>query len=196
MVKYYSESQILELLNNYFSLFQKQWGDERNLYCEDTQKRIFQYEKDILATFGLPLNSDCYLFLFDRASLCSNHHHNLAWLQRQLSIKADSYFQNSYASMRGKKRTDADPFIVLPELGVPVNSYTLFLYNKMLYNSAIQKTVWHEFAVLKKMNKITDIYLLCFDVNYHKNLIFHKLIEEGLHLLPAYLRWYHSTKQF
>jgi len=90
-----------------------------------------------------------------------------------------------------KNNLDDDPFIALPELGVPVNSYTVFLYSQMLHNKSIQEAVKNEFNILKKTNRITEIYLLCFDVNYHKAPLFHTLIEDGLYLLPAYLRWYH-----
>ena len=194
MVKCYSESQIQQFLESYLSLFQSQWGDDRDFYCEDIQKRIFQYEKDILAAFGLPLNSDCYLFLFDKATLCLNQYYDLQWLYKQLSTKADSYFQHD--CVIEKQGVNADPFIVLPELGVPVNSYTVFLYNQMSHHNISQKTVWNEFNILKTMNRIVEIYLLCFDEYYHKNPLFHKLIDEGFRLLPAYLKWYHNHRKF
>ena len=191
MVICYSKSEIIQLLENYMSLFQSQWGFDRDFYCEDTQKRIFYCEKVILAAFGLPLNSDCYLFLFDKAALCFNHLHSLQWLYKQLSTKADGYFLNNYDNITSKNDSRDNPFTILPGLGVPVNSYTVFLYNQMIQNNTSEKTVWKEFDILKETNKITEIYLLCFDDNYHKNPLFHKLIEEGFHLLPAYLKWYH-----
>jgi len=194
MVKNYSKSQIYQLLENYLSLFQSQWGDDKDLYCDSLQQQIFQYEKDILDIFGLPLNSDCYLFLFDKATLYFLQQHDLAWLYTQLSIKAELYFQNN-CKHRIISGSNANPFIIFPEFGIPVNSYTVFLYNQMQQNNTTQGIVWKEFAILKKTNKITEIYLLCFDNNYHKNNLFHILIEEGLHLLPAYLKWYHAKKE-
>lgn len=190
MIKDYTKSQIHQLLENYLSRFQSQWRDDRDFYCEDIQKQIFEYEKNVLAAFGLPLNSDCYLFLFDKATLCFNDNYAFTWLYEQLATKADRHFQGSYGIEKNDK--NKDPFMVLPDLGVPVNSYTVYLYNQMLHQNTSQQTVWKEFNILKKTNKITEIYMLCFDADYHKNPLFHKLIDEGLCLLPAYLRWYYN----
>jgi hypothetical protein len=195
MVICYSKSQILQLIESYLSLFKSQWGEDGDLYSEETQRRIFNYEKIILAAFGLPLNSDCYLFLFDRATFCVKHHYSLQWIYRQLSMEADSYFRDNHVRLTDKKTLHENPFLVLPEWGVPVNSYTIFLYGQMLHNYTSRETVWKEFNILKKTNKITEIYLLCFNPDYHKNPAFHKLIEEGLSLLPAYLKWYHHRRK-
>ena len=195
MVIYHTESQVFQLLENYMYFFQSQWGDERDFYCEDIQKQIFKYEKDILTAFGLPLNSDCYLYLFDKATFCFNHHHTSQWLYAQLSTKANNYFWNHRKNRIAKNRLHDNPFIALPEWDVPVNSYTVFLYNQILRQNTSEETVWNEFNILKKTNKIAEIYLLCFDENYHENALFHTLIDEGLYLLPAYLKWYHNRRK-
>ena len=195
MVICYSKSQILQLIENYISLFQSQWGDDGDLYSEEIQKRIFNYEKVILAAFGLPLNTDCYLFLFDKATFCFQHHYSVQWIYKQLSTEADRYFSEGQLNVTAKNGLHDNPFIVLPEWDIPVNSYTVFLYNQMLHDNTSQETVWREFDVLKKTNKITEIYLLCFDHDYHKNPVFHQLIDKGLRLLPAYLKWYHLEKK-
>ena len=87
---------------------------------------------------------------------------------------------------------DHNPFMMLSELDIPVNSYTVFLYNRLIHYNVCKETIWNEFDILKKNDRITEIYLLCFDPNYHKNPLFHALIEDGLRLLPAYLKWYHN----
>ncbi len=189
MANNYSESKIWSLLEGYFSIFQKQWNLQRDIYASELHERIFHYEKEILTAFGLPLNAECYLFLFDKTTFCFNNQYTLSWLFTQLS-----HYSNGYQTLEKKSYSEKDPFVMLPKWNVPVNSYTVFLHNQMINKNANEIAVWKEFDLLKNNNRITEIYLLCFDHDYHQNPLFKTLIDYGMKHLPVYLKWYHKSK--
>ena len=89
-----------------------------------------------------------------------------------------------------------NPFDVLPELETNVNSYTLYIYNEILLkDKAPDADVLEEFTLLKKLNCLSYIYLLCLDQNYKENPLFADLQNSGLKYLPSYLQYYHRRKK-
>lgn len=199
MIKSYSKKDNLLLLKQYLALFNKQWSVDYSFYDAQYQLDLFHYEKQLLSLFGLPLNPDLYLFLFNMTSICRHDEHDAQWLYRQLSLKAEAYFseeqQNDRQLLYSAKADKKDPFEILPALDVPINSYTIFLYDEIvLKNRGKDQEMLREFQLLKKNNLISEIYMLCFDANYQCNTLYHQLISIGLKHLPYYLSWYHNHR--
>lgn len=201
MIKCYIKEEILQLLEQYLLLFELQWSSNFSLYDDQYHLDLFHYEKQIFHAFGLPLNPNHYLFLINLATSCHMNQYDKEWLYRKLASKAENSLseiqRDDIATLSSAKAAKKNPFTILSDLNVPINSYTVFLYDEIvLKNRGDDRDLMNEFQLMKEDNLIADIYMLCFDDRYHANPIFHQLIFAGLKYLPCYLLWYHNKQKW
>ena len=192
------KERILELIKQYYKLLERQSDVNYSIYDDGYHTELYQNERLILSFFGLPEKPKYHLLLSNRAFFQDVKEREPERIFQTLSRKAERYLSARNKTSRHllsmAKATKADPCEILPELKIPVHSYTLYLYNEIvLKNEALHDWVIREFEMLKK-NVLADIYLLCFDNNYKNNPIYKNLSAIGLQFLDSFLEWYHGIK--
>lgn len=196
----FSKKNTKLLLIHYSLLLEKQW--DMPYLCHDPiiQERMLQFEKNILKAFGLPVMPKNILYLYNQANIGYLRCYDTEWLYDKMALIAEKYLLSSLKSRnywmnKMLNNGNADPFEILPELNIPVNGYTLFLYHKIKDDNVNKEQIIREFGLLKEECNISGIYLLCLDKDYKSNVIYEELLRSGLKYLPRYLHWYHEVKK-
>lgn len=192
-----NKKQITQLLNQYYKLLKSQGEVTFSIYDDQYHLSLFQCETEILSLLGLPNRIKNHHYLYEMAMLAVTNNSDATDIVQKMKLLSekqqhniDSDSSHSIFSEREKKQ---NPFEILPDLAGNVNGYSLFLYNKMLFKEGIpNEQVLDELKLLKKLDCVGDIYLLCFDRDYKHNIIYQELGKLGLKYLSAYLKWYHS----
>ena len=185
----------------YFQLFEYKNNANLSIYDETYQITLYRQEQKIVQAFKLPDKIKIYLFLYNRARVLTTDELKVDKLYYELSLIAEKQNNSRLLSntfiIENAKSNEIDPFDILPDLSISANSYTLFIYNEILLKKREpEEVICQEFHLLKKMDCLTDIYLLCFDSNYPENPIYHELKASGLQFLTDYLEWFHLEFQF
>lgn len=196
----FSKKNTKLLLIHYSLLLEKQW--DKPYLCHDPiiQERMLQFEKNILKAFGLPVMPRHILYLYNQANVGYLRCYDTEWLYDKMALRAEKYLLSSLKSRnywmnKMFNNAHADPFEILPELNIPVNGYTLFLYGKIKDDSINKEQIMREFDLLKEECNISCIYLLCLDKDYKSNVLYEELLSSGLKYLSRYLHWYHKVKK-
>jgi hypothetical protein len=192
-----NKRHITQLLKQYYKLLECQEDISFSFYDDEYHLKVFQYETEILSLFGLPNRIKYHRCLYEMAMSAQKEESDAATLFEKIKVFSEKQqYKNNLScnqlivSDGGNKK---DPFEILPDLAGNVNGYSLFLYNEKLFNKGdVNEKVLEEFKILKKLNYVSDIYLLCFDRDYKHNRIYEELKQSGLKYLSEYLRWYHS----
>jgi len=195
-----NKTHITQLLKQYYKLLECQGDISFSFYDDEYHLKVFQYETEILSLFGLPNRIKYHRYLYELAIMAQKDKSDATILFEKMKIFSEKQqYKNNLScsqlvvSVRENKK---DPFEVLPDLVGNVNGYSLFLYNEMLFNKGVvDEKVLEEFEILKNINCVSDIYLLCFDKDYKHNRIYEELKQSGLKYLSEYLKWYHGRKK-
>lgn len=195
------QNSVRKLLAYYFQLIEYQKNANFSIYDETYQITLYRQEQKIVQAFKLPDKIKIYLFLYNRARVLTTDELKVDKLYYELSLIAEKQNNSRLLSntfiIENAKSNEIDPFDILPDLSISANSYTLFIYNEILLKKREpEEVICQEFHLLKKMDCLTDIYLLCFDSNYPENPIYHELKASGLQFLTDYLEWFHLEFQF
>lgn len=195
------QNSVRKLLAYYFQLIEHQKNANFSIYDETYQITLYRQEQKIVQAFKLPDKIKIYLFLYNRARVLITDELKVDKLYYELSLIAEEHNTPKLLSdkliIQNATNNEIDPFDFLPDLSVSANSYTLFIYNEILLKKREpEEVICQEFQLLKKLDCLTDIYLLCFDSNYPENPIFHELKASGLQFLTDYLEWFHLEFQF
>lgn len=192
-----NEKHITLLLKQYYKLIQCQGDITFSIYDDQYHLNVFQCETEILSLFGLPNRIKYHHYLYKMAMLAEEDKTEIVYLfQRMKLFSEEQQYTNDSTSgqlINSVRDEKSDPFEILPDLAGNVNGYSLFLYNNMLFKKGIiNEKVLDELKLLKKLDCVSDIYLLCFDSDYKHNRIYQELGKSGLKYLSVYLKWYHS----
>lgn len=196
MEHFYNEN-IYHTINQYFATIEDENADVRVSYDDQYYIRTFLLEKEILSGFALPDSPKYHLFLSRTAQGLRTRPANTETLYYELCIKAEEYLSKNKKSIHhlveAARKFHQNPFEVLPEMLVHINSYTLYIYNEILLKSKdIEENIVDEFRRISHLNCLSEIYMLCFDKNYERNELYKELIDNGLRYITPYLRWYHA----
>lgn len=190
------QNKIRNLILDYFQLIETGKNINFSLYDAEYQIALLDKEKEVLDAFQLPHKIKYFLFLFHQANKLLNHDFRIEQLYYELSVCTEEIEsenkKDKFTTLQEAKQNEASPFDILPDISVTPHSYTLFIYHEIfLKNEARTDEVWTEFQLLKRLDCLNEIYLLCFDPSYKKNHIFLKLQAAGLQFLQFYLEWHH-----
>ncbi|MCQ2286576.1 MAG: hypothetical protein MJZ76_06855 [Bacteroidales bacterium] len=199
MEKVYNQDTF-KLIKQYFSVIEDVPQAVELLGDDQYHISTFTIEKEILKGFALPLSPKYHLYLARMAKDLRKRPANSETLYYELCIKAEEYLSQNKRSVHhlidAARKYHQTPFEVLPEMLVHINSYTLFIYDEILMkNKDADENIIAEFQRISKLNCLSEIYLLCFDAEYEKNILFDELREKGLRYLTPYLRWFHSKAE-
>jgi hypothetical protein len=192
-----NKKQITQLLNQYYKLLKSQGEVTFSIYDDQYHLSLFQCETEILSLIGLPNRIQNHHSLYEMAMKAVKDNSDATDIVEKMKLLSEKQQQNidsenSNSIFSGSKNRH-NPFEILPDLAGNVNGYSLFLYNKMLFKEGLlNEQVLDELKLLKKLDCVGDIYLLCFDCDYKHNKIYQELGKLGLKYLSAYLKWYHS----
>lgn len=194
------KSGILSALGRYCDLLDSHSFKRFEECVAEEQIEAFLLENAILQAFGLPDKVKNHLLIYNLAKTYRNNPLKEDELFYELSVRAEEYLSSRPKTVKQllslAKEHRKNPFDVLPELETNVNSYTLYIYNEILLkNKAPDVDVLEEFTLLKKLNCLSYIYLLCFDKNYKENPVFADLQNSGLKYLTSYLQYYHRGRK-
>lgn len=192
-----NKKQITQLLNQYYKLLKSQSEVTFSIYDDQYHLSLFQCETEILSLLGLPNRIQNHHYLYEMAMLAVKDNSDATDIVQKMELLSEKQQHNidsdSAYSIFSEREKKQNPFEILPDLAGNVNGYSLFLYNKMLFKEGIpNEQVLDELKLLKKLDCVSDIYLLCFDRDYKHNKIYQELGKLGLKYLSAYLKWYHS----
>ena len=192
-----NKKYIIQLLKQYYKLVECQGDISFSFYDDEYHLKVFQYETEILSLFGLPNRIKYHRSLYELAMQAQKDKSGVSSLfEKMKTISEKQQDKNNLSCDQlvvAVRKNKKDPFEVLPDLVGNVNGYSLFLYNEKLFNKGIvEEKVLEEFKILKNLNCVGDIYLLCFDRDYKHNRIYEKLKQSGLKYLSEYLAWYHG----
>ncbi len=195
------QNSVRNLLAYYFNLIEYQKNANFSIYDETYQITLYRQEQKIVQAFKLPEKIKYYLFLYNRARVLATDELKVDKLYYELSLIAEEDNTSELLSdaliIQNAEINRTDPFDFLPDLSVSANSYTLFIYNEILLKKREPvEVICQEFQLLKNLDCLTDIYLLCFDSNYSENPLYHELKSSGLQFLTDYLEWFHLEFQF
>lgn len=188
-----NKKHITQLLNQYYKLLKSQGEVSFSIYDDEYHLTLFQCETEILSLFGLPNRIQNHHYLYEMAMLAVKDNSDAADIVQKMKLLSEKQQQNIGSYIFPDSEKKLNPFEILPDLAGNVNGYSLFLYNKMLFKEGLlNEQVLDELKLLKKLDCVWDIYLLCFDRDYKHNKIYQELGKLGLKYLSAYLKWYHS----
>jgi septum formation inhibitor MinC len=155
-------------------------------------------ENDILLQYGLPASKRFVQILHDFVSQREVNDQLLDFVSRKLKTAARKYLLAPVVSdmeqLDQAKEQKKSPYDLLPELGHPVNDYSVFLIGELLYRKNVAAT-----DVLEEMKKVQyvdvwdDILLLSRIVNYNTHELYHRMKGHDLRFIDEFVQ--HTQQQ-
>ncbi|RAJ05283.1 hypothetical protein LX64_02440 [Chitinophaga skermanii] len=141
---------------------------------------VLELENDILSQFGLPASKRFVQILHDFVHHASVNDQLIDYVSKKLRSAARKYLlapvmsdAEQLSAARDQKRS---PYDVLPELGLPVHEYAVFLIGEVLYRRNMDaQEVLDELRRAQKHNSWEDVVLMSKMKDYATNDIYEKL---------------------
>ncbi|PWV51428.1 hypothetical protein [Chitinophaga sp. S165] len=159
---------------------------------------VLDMENDILLQFGLPASKRFVQILHDFVSQREVNDHLLDYVSKKLRTAARKYLlapvMSDLEQLDLAKEQKKSPYDLLPELGYPVNDYSVFLVGELLYRrNLVAADVLDELKKVQYADVWDDVMLLSRIVNYNTHELYHRLKEHDLRFIDDFVQ--HTTKQ-
>lgn len=159
---------------------------------------VLDMENDILLQFGLPASKRFVQILHDFVSQREVNDHLLDYVSKKLRTAARKYLlapvMSDLEQLDQAKEQKKTPYDLLPELGYPVNDYSVFLIGELLYRrNIIAADVLEELKKVQYADVWDDILLLGKIVNYNTHELYHRMKDHELRFIDDYAQ--QSLKQ-
>ncbi|SHN11892.1 hypothetical protein [Chitinophaga sp. CF418] len=159
---------------------------------------VLDMENDILLQFGLPASKRFVQILHDFVSQREVNDHLIDHVSKKLRTAARKYLLAPVVSdmeqLDQAKEQKRSPYDLLPELGYPVNDYSVFLIGELLYRRNLVATdVLDEIKKVQYADVWDDVLLLSRIVNYNTHELYHRLKENDLRFIDDFVQ--HAAKQ-
>jgi hypothetical protein len=159
---------------------------------------VLDMENDILLQFGLPASKRFVQILHDFVSQREVNDHLIDHVSKKLRTAARKYLLAPVVSdmeqLDQAKEQKRSPYDLLPELGYPVNDYSVFLVGELLYRRNLAAAdVLDEIKKAQYGDVWDDVLLLSRIVNYDTHELYHRLKEHDLRFIDDYVQ--HAAKQ-
>jgi len=159
---------------------------------------VLDMENDILLQYGLPASKRFVQILHDFVSQREVNDHLLDYVSKKLKTAARKYLLAPVVSdmeqLDQAKEQKKSPYDLLPELGYPVNDYSVFLIGELLYRRNVDGgDVLEEIKKVQYADVWEDMLLLSRIVNYNTHELYHRMKEHDLRFIDDFVQ--HSLKQ-
>ncbi|UPK68274.1 hypothetical protein [Chitinophaga filiformis] len=159
---------------------------------------VLDMENDILLQFGLPASKRFVQILHDFVSQREVNDHLIDHVSKKLRTAARKYLLAPVVSdmeqLDQAKEQKKSPYDLLPELGYPVNDYSVFLVGELLYRRNLAATdVLDEIKKVQYADVWDDVLLLSRIVNYNTHELYHRLKGHDLRFIDDFAQ--HAAKQ-
>jgi hypothetical protein len=159
---------------------------------------VLDMENDILLQFGLPASKRFVQILHDFVSQREVNDHLLDYVSKKLRTAARKYLLAPVVSdleqLEQAKELKKSPYDLLPELGYPVNEFSVFLIGELLYRRNMAPSdVLDELKKVQYADVWDDILLLSRIVNYNTHELYNRMKEQDLRFIDDFVQ--HALKQ-
>jgi hypothetical protein len=159
---------------------------------------VLDMENDILLQFGLPASKRFVQILHDFVSQREVNDHLLDYVSKKLRTAARKYLlapvMSDLEQLDLAKEQKKSPYDLLPELGYPVNDYSVFLVGELLYRrNLVAADVLDELKKVQYADVWDDVLLLSRIVSYNTHELYHRLKEHDLRFIDDFVQ--HTAKQ-
>ncbi|SDH51204.1 hypothetical protein [Chitinophaga filiformis] len=159
---------------------------------------VLDMENDILLQFGLPASKRFVQILHDFVSQREVNDHLIDHVSKKLRTAARKYLLAPVVSdleqLDQAKEQKKSPYDLLPELGYPLNDYSVFLVGELLYRrNLVTADVLDELKKVQYADVWDDVLLLSRIVNYSTHELYHRLKEHDLRFIDDFVQ--HTAKQ-
>lgn len=154
---------------------------------------VLEMENDILLQFGLPTSKRFVQILHDFASHRQLSDQLLDYVSKKLRAAARRYLLAPVVSDIDQLQQAADqkrsPYDLLPELGYPVNDFSIFLISEILYRRNMPaEEVLEELKKAQDGDVWDDLLSLNNVVNYTHHELYNRLRMQDLRMMDDYLQ--------
>lgn len=159
---------------------------------------VLDMENDILLQFGLPASKRFVQILHDFVSQREVNDHLIEYVSKKLRTAARKYLLAPVVSdleqLEQAKEQKKSPYDVLPELGYPVNDYSVFLLGELLYRrNLLANDVLEEIKKVQYVDAWDDVLLLSKVVKYETHELYHRLKGHDLQFIDDFAQ--HTARQ-
>lgn len=185
-------------LQEYYQRCQRQETRSKTSREQAGGASVLDMENDILLQFGLPASKRFVQILHDFVSQREVNDHLLDYVSKKLRTAARKYLLAPVISdleqLDQAKEQKKTPYDLLPELGYPVNDYSVFLIGELLYRrNIVAVDVLEELKKVQYADVWDDILLLGKIVNYNTHELYHRMKDHELRFIDDYAQ--QSLKQ-
>ena len=185
-------------LQEYYQRCQRQETRSKTSREQAGGASVLDMENDILLQFGLPSSKRFVQILHDFVSQREVNDHLLDYVSKKLRTAARKYLLAPVLSdleqLDQAKEQKKTPYDLLPELGYPVNDYSVFVIGELLYRrNIIAADVLEELKKVQYADVWDDILLLGKIVNYNTHELYHRMKDHELRFVDDYAQ--QSLKQ-
>ncbi|MBW8684582.1 hypothetical protein [Chitinophaga rhizophila] len=185
-------------LQEYYQRCQRQETRSKTSREQAGGASVLDMENDILLQFGLPASKRFVQILHDFVSQREVNEHLLDYVSKKLRTAARKYLLSPVMSdleqLEQAKELKKTPYDLLPELGYPVNDYSVFMIGELLYRrNMIAADVLDELKKVQYADCWDDMLLLSKIVHYNTHELYHRMKEHDLRFIDDFVQ--HSLKQ-
>jgi hypothetical protein len=153
-----------------------------------------EMENDILLQFGLPTSKRFVQILHDFVSHSQVNEHLLDYVSKKLREAARKYLLAPVVSdidqLSQAKESKRSPYDLLPELGYPVNEYSLFLVGELLLRRNLPANdVLDELKKVRKTEIWDDVLLLSKIIHYTTHELYDKVKKQHLRFVDEFVQY-------
>lgn len=185
-------------LQEYYQRCQQQETRTKSRKDQAGGASVLEMESDILLQFGLPASKRFVQILHDFVSHSQVNDHLIDYVSKKLRTAASKYLLAPVVSdidqleqAKGQKRS---PYDLLPELGYPVNDYTVFLTGELLYRRNIPAAdILEELKKAQYAEVWEDILLLSRIISYTTHELYNRLKKQELRFIDDFIQ--HARKK-
>lgn len=154
---------------------------------------VLEMENDILLQFGLPTSKRFVQILHDFASHRQLSDQLLDYVSKKLRAAARKYLLAPVVSdtdlLQQAAEQKRSPYDLLPELGYPVNDFSIFLISEILYRRNIPaEDVLEELKKAQHGDVWDDLLALQHVVSYSTHELYNRLRMQDLRMMDDYLQ--------
>lgn len=181
-------------LKEYYQRYQQMDAKTKPAAGHGDKEQVADLENDILSQFGLPASKRFVQILHDFVTHRQFNDQLVDYVSKKLKTAASKYLlapvmsdieQLSHA--RDQKRSAYD---VLPELGYPINEYSLYLVGELLYKRNMSAAdILDELQRVQHFDVWEDLLLVSKTNNYKENELYVKLRKHDLRFMDEFLQY-------
>lgn len=187
-------------LQEYYQRCQQQETRPKGRKEEAGGASVLEMESDILLQFGLPASKRFVQILHDFVSHSQVNDHLIDYVSKKLRTAASKYLLSPVVSdidqLDHAKSQKRSPYDLLPELGYPVNDYTVFLTGELLYRrNTPAADILEELKKAQHADVWEDVLLLSRIINYSTHELYNRLKKEDLRFIDDFIQHTHKKQE-